>query len=163
MEKLLDNNQLEEALNASTAPRITSELMENRIASVDYFKIKDTLTICSIRLDNGYNVIGISACVDKENYREAVGKKIAYDDAFKKLWPLFGFLLAEHQAFKKPINSSIEVGDLVKKITGDYSFKGTVVSVFPKVNGMVRLVVEDDRGILHIYSEKNLAIVSKAL
>jgi len=51
------------------------------------------------------------------------------------------------------------VGDHVYKKTGDYTFEGVVVSVFTKLNpDHVRLVVEDDRGILHVYSEKNLAL-----
>jgi hypothetical protein len=48
------------------------------------------------------------------------------------------------------------VGDEVSKVGGDYSFDGIVRSVFTKGSGVIRLVVEDDRGILHIYSEKNL-------
>lgn len=52
-----------------------------------------------------------------------------------------------------------KVGDLVRKVGGDYSFVGYVVSVFAKLSGAVRLVVEDDRGVLHVYSEKNLAPV----
>lgn len=47
-------------------------------------------------------------------------------------------------------------GDLVEKVGGDYSFSGTVVAAFKKLNGLDRYVVEDDRGILHVYSEKNL-------
>jgi thymidylate synthase len=47
-------------------------------------------------------------------------------------------------------------GDRVKKVTGDYSFEGVVVSTFDKLDGKERLVVEDDRGALHIYSENNL-------
>ena len=47
-------------------------------------------------------------------------------------------------------------GDKVKKVTGDYAFDGIVVSVFQKLSGKTRYVVEDDRGILHIFSEKNL-------
>lgn len=53
------------------------------------------------------------------------------------------------------------VGDFVEKIGGDYTFIGTVVSVFPKLSGSIRYVVEDDRGVLHIYSEKNLKYVAK--
>lgn len=52
--------------------------------------------------------------------------------------------------------SKFAVGDKVKKITGDYAFDGVVRSVFQKLNGKTRLVVEDDRGILHIFSESNL-------
>lgn len=47
-------------------------------------------------------------------------------------------------------------GDQVTKITGDYSFDGVVDSVFTKQNGAERLVVEDERGALHVYSESNL-------
>jgi hypothetical protein len=54
-----------------------------------------------------------------------------------------------------------EVGDAVKKVGGDYSFDGTVVSVFKKLSGNIRLVVEDDRGILHIFSETNLQFVMR--
>lgn len=50
----------------------------------------------------------------------------------------------------------MKVGDQVEKITGDYNFTGTVVAVFQKLNGNVRLVVENSDGILHIFSESNL-------
>lgn len=54
--------------------------------------------------------------------------------------------------------SLFNVGDPVSKTGGDYRFDGTVVSVFTKLSGVIRLVVEDDRGILHVYSEKNLKL-----
>ena len=50
------------------------------------------------------------------------------------------------------------VGTLVKKVGGDYTFEGTVQSRFVKRSGVIRYVVEDDRGILHIYSAKNLTL-----
>lgn len=53
-------------------------------------------------------------------------------------------------------NDKFKVGDLVSKTGGDYRFDGVVRAVFEKGSGAIRLVVEDDRGILHIYSEKNL-------
>lgn len=58
--------------------------------------------------------------------------------------------------------SSFKVGDNVSKVGGDYRFDGAVVSVFEKLSGVTRLVVEDDRGVLHIYSEKNLVKVEPA-
>lgn len=54
------------------------------------------------------------------------------------------------------MEAHFKVGDKVEKVGGDYTFVGTVVSVFQKLSGAVRLVVEDDRGVLHVYSEKNL-------
>lgn len=52
--------------------------------------------------------------------------------------------------------STLRIGQPVRKVGGDYKFDGVVVSVFWKLGGAVRFVVEDDRGILHIFSEKNL-------
>lgn len=49
-------------------------------------------------------------------------------------------------------------GDKVRKVSGDYKFDGTVVSVFRKLSDAVRYVVEDDRGILHIFSATNLEL-----
>lgn len=51
---------------------------------------------------------------------------------------------------------SLTTGDMVEKVGGDYTFVGRIVAVFTKIHGAWRFVVEDDRGVLHIYSEKNL-------
>lgn len=56
----------------------------------------------------------------------------------------------------------MDIGDRVEKLGGDYTFVGVIVSRFAKLSGAIRLVVEDDRGVLHIYGEKNLRIISKA-
>ena len=60
------------------------------------------------------------------------------------------------------MNIQFKIGDLVEKVGGDYTFVGTVVSVFPKLSGAIRLVVEDDRGVLHVYSEKILRLLANA-
>ena len=49
-------------------------------------------------------------------------------------------------------------GQFVRKVGGDYTFTGTVVAKFKKILGQVRYVVENDQGILHIFSGKNLAL-----
>lgn len=56
------------------------------------------------------------------------------------------------------MESQFAVGDYVSKVGGDYTFDGVVVAVFKKLSGAIRLVVEDDRGVLHVYSEKNLKL-----
>ena len=48
------------------------------------------------------------------------------------------------------------VGDKVEKVGGDYTFVGVVVARFYKLSGVTRYVVEDDRGVLHVYSAKVL-------
>jgi len=60
------------------------------------------------------------------------------------------------------MNIQFKIGDLVEKVGGDYTFVGTVVSVFPKLSGAIRLVVEDDRGVLHVYSEKILRLLANS-
>ncbi len=60
------------------------------------------------------------------------------------------------------MNTQFKIGDLVEKVGGDYTFVGTVVSVFPKLSGAIRLVVEDDRGVLHVYSEKILRLLANS-
>ena len=57
------------------------------------------------------------------------------------------------------LEAQFKVGDLVEKVGGDYTFVGHVVAVFAKLSGAIRLVVEDDRGVLHVYSEKILRLV----
>ncbi len=79
------------------APYITS-----RIKDVDYIVMKDgRTTICTITMANDYTVNGFSACVDIKNFDAALGRKYSYEDAFNKLWPLEGYLLAERISTKK--------------------------------------------------------------
>jgi hypothetical protein len=91
----MTDDELQAALEASPGERVTEDYMTSRIAEVVYFRIGETMTICHVVLDNGFSVIGESACVDPANYKEDIGQMIAYDNAIRKLWQLFGFLLAE--------------------------------------------------------------------
>lgn len=47
-------------------------------------------------------------------------------------------------------------GDPVRKVGGDYSFDGTVLTPITKLSGVVRYAVEDDRGVVHIFSARQL-------
>ncbi len=53
------------------------------------------------------------------------------------------------------MTARFQVRDLVSKVGGDYTFDGTKVAVFNKLSRTIRLV-EDDRRVLYVYSEKNL-------
>lgn len=66
-----------------------------------FTRIGGTVTHCRIILDNGFSVSGESACVNAENYNQEIGERIAYNNAFRQLWPLFGFLLAEKNRLNK--------------------------------------------------------------
>lgn len=79
------------------------------------------------------------------------------EEGIKELTLVYNFPLHP----RPKVTYKFAVGDMVSKVGGDYRFDGTVVSVFDKISGLPRYVVEDDRGILHIYNEKNLTL-SKA-
>lgn len=76
-------------------PRVSKELIESKISSTSYFITEGMLTICVIQMRNGFEVTGQAAAADPRNYNREVGKRFAYEDAFKKIWPLEGYLLKE--------------------------------------------------------------------
>lgn len=58
------------------------------------------LSVCFLVMKNGFTVIGKSAPASPENFNAAYGKKLAYEDAIRQLWPLMGFALRDrlHEA-----------------------------------------------------------------
>lgn len=58
-------------------------------------KSLESLTICLIVLKNGFTVLGKSAPVSPGNFSRDIGQRLAYQDAFNQLWPLFGFELKQ--------------------------------------------------------------------
>lgn len=67
-----------------------------KVKKTTYTILPDTTTtVCQLHMENGYVILGTSACVDPANFNQAVGEKFAYEDAINKAWPLEGYLLAE--------------------------------------------------------------------
>src|SRR6185369_16932007 len=92
----------EEAIEAElktkglNAPRLTPELIDAAILSEDYWIVPDsTMTVCALRLRNGFIVIGESAAASPENFDKTMGQRIARDNARNKIWALEGYLLRE--------------------------------------------------------------------
>lgn len=86
-----------------TAPRITPEDINNKVYSVRYHQFGGTtVTICLLTLRNGFTVVGESACASVENFDEAIGQQIAYDNAKEKIWQLEGYLLREELSKSEP-------------------------------------------------------------
>lgn len=78
--------------------KITQATIYERISSVQYYQWPGTtVTECLITLDNGFSVNGQSACVDPKMFERKLGERLAYDNAFNKIWQLEGYLLAEEQ------------------------------------------------------------------
>lgn len=96
-EVLLTESEVNEVLEHAPAPRVTEDFIKSQIRHIVFQQAFKTVTLCHIELLNGFSVCGESACVNPANFNKEVGESMAHKNAFAKLWPLFGFLLAEDQ------------------------------------------------------------------
>jgi len=90
----MTQEQLDEKLANRPAVSVTKEKMDAKIKDVSYAR-NGVHTICYITLENGFIVHGSSACAHPDNYDKDIGEKIAYDNAFRQIGPLEGYLLKE--------------------------------------------------------------------
>ena len=112
-----DDSGIEQEIQAKgkTAPRVTPADIEENIVSSHCFTAAEgidgansarrnyvygiattehtLLTFCVLVLRNGFTVTGESACASPENFDAEIGKKIAYENAKQKIWPLMGYEL----------------------------------------------------------------------
>lgn len=92
----------------AVAPRVTLEHIESLIVGEEYinaahdrynddpiFQKLYCLTLCVLVLKNGFTVTGESACASPENYNEDIGKRLARENAVRKIWQLEGYLLRQ--------------------------------------------------------------------
>lgn len=119
MSSLQETDQAAAAV--AVAPRVTLEDIEGRIAwkyfvtgddavrskydegddefartgNTDYPVPLAIMTLCFLVTTNGFTVVGKSAPASPENFDADLGKKFAYEDAIRQLWPLYGFALRE--------------------------------------------------------------------
>jgi len=56
------------------------------------------LSLCILVLKNGFTIIGKSAPASPENFNAELGRKLAYEDCIRQLWPLMGFALRDKLA-----------------------------------------------------------------
>ena len=74
--------------------KLTTEYLNSLVDNAEYVH-QGLLTICTITLKNGFQLVGTSACVSAENYDERIGRHIAFENAFAKLWELEGYALKQ--------------------------------------------------------------------
>lgn len=75
--------------------RLTEEFLENEIKHITYTRLTGTLTHCAITVKNGFVFTGESACVDESDYEREIGEKVAFSNAFEKMWMPYGFYLKQ--------------------------------------------------------------------
>lgn len=49
------------------------------------------MTVCCLTLKSGFAVIGESACINPDDFDQAIGREIARANAIDKLWQLEGY------------------------------------------------------------------------
>ena len=94
----MNDNDIESEIQEKglTAPRVIPEIIESKIIAEQYHVFPGTtFTACLLTLENGFTVLGESACASPENFDEEIGRKIARDNAKNKIWALEGYLLKE--------------------------------------------------------------------
>lgn len=74
-----------------TQYRLSKDKLDDAIRNISYHKFSDTGTLCVLTLQNGYTVTGESGCIDPTIFNENIGKQIAYDNAYDKLWAILGY------------------------------------------------------------------------
>jgi hypothetical protein len=74
--------------------KITVEYIKSVIKKEEYTTFGE-LTVCCLTLKNNFKIAGTSAPVDPNNFDIDIGKKIAYEKAFSRIWELEGYLLKD--------------------------------------------------------------------
>ena len=70
---------------------LTIDFLESQISAVNYNRFGKTGIQCVLTLLNGYTVTGESGCIDPAIFNQEIGEKIAYENAFDKLWAILGY------------------------------------------------------------------------
>ena len=82
----------------SDTTKLTPEILESKIEGEQYHQFDNpTVTVCCLTLQNGFNVIGESACISPAYFDAEIGKKVARENAFEQLWKLYGFNAKQEQ------------------------------------------------------------------
>lgn len=84
---------IDEIPNSLSVESITSVIDAQLFKRID----NSTTTLCILTLQNGYIVVGKSACISKDVFDENLGQQFAYQDALAKIWELEGYLLAQRR------------------------------------------------------------------
>jgi hypothetical protein len=95
LDPVISLEQAKERVASKTAPKVTQQSIEERIERVNYTVMNDIMTVCVIMMRNGYQAIGSACPADPANFDAEVGKRYAYEDAFRGLWRVEGYLLCE--------------------------------------------------------------------
>lgn len=89
--------------------KVTLDGIKAKIKGETYLVLPDgRTTLCILDLENGYTIKGLSACVDRADFNIDIGRRYAFEDALRQIWPLEGYLLAERMYEEKCIGKAVD-------------------------------------------------------
>lgn len=76
---------------------VTEGHINNLVSSEEYITPGNapTLTLCVLVLTNGFSVVGESACADPLKFDADLGRRLARENAMRKVWAFEGYLLRQ--------------------------------------------------------------------
>lgn len=94
---LADDDAAAAAVQKPDAPRVTLAYIMGRMHQVHFTYPPNCphMIVAEVTFDNGFTILGESAPADPDNFNIQLRQKFALDNAIRKAWPLFGFLLCE--------------------------------------------------------------------
>lgn len=95
VDPILTLEEAKERMKGAVAPRVTEDAIKAKIASVHYL-MHGLMTICIIVMKNGFKFVGHSSPASPKNFDGEIGKRYAYDNAFRQIWTHEGYLLREN-------------------------------------------------------------------
>lgn len=93
-EPSLSLQETKDVVASKPFPRVTEESIKEKIDFVRYLQ-DDIHTIALIQMCNGFVFVGHSAPADPRNYDFEVGKRYAYENAFRQIWSHEGYILRD--------------------------------------------------------------------
>jgi hypothetical protein len=95
-----------ECAEGRTAPRVSLDDIKAAMTAVYYttaaeavgptsYRSLSVMTLCFVVMRNGFVIIGKSAPASEANFDVSLGRKLAYEDCVRQIWPLMGFALRE--------------------------------------------------------------------
>lgn len=75
--------------------RVTEERINQLVAQskIESTKMGQKTTVVHLTLPNGFELVESAACVDPNEYNQAIGEKIALERIKDKIWLIEGYLL----------------------------------------------------------------------
>lgn len=74
-------------------------LLNKQVSSVKFYKVGVKTTVALLTANNGFEIVGTSACVNPDDFNEPIGQHFALVDALNELDGFIGFV-RQQESFK---------------------------------------------------------------